>query len=535
MNGVESYTAHIDGKIDRDFEIVSRISRSPKISKATPLQSARLWREKLKAGDAHGLHFVKGEFFRWSENHYVATPDDAMRSAAYRWLSGCVDAASALPIAPNRGFVTDLLDALKGEAFADASSPQWLDGRSSPDPTELVATANGLLHFPTRKLLPSDPNLFATAALPIQFDIAAPEPAHWLQFLDSIWPDDPESISAIQEWMGLCALTSDTRHQKSLLIVGPRRSGKGTILRVFRSLAGDSNVCAPSFASLAAHFGLQSFIDKRIALISDARLSGRTDATAVAENILRITGEDAISVPRKHITDWVGKLPTRFVVATNELPTMADASAALSSRFIILRMTRSFYGAEDHGLDDKLSAELPGILNWALDGLDRLRRRGRLLQPQSGAELVAELEALASPISMFIAEECVVDPRAEGTVAELFHAWRTWCESNGRDHPGTAADFGKKLRASVPALVTTQRRTSDGRSRCYQGIRLRSGSPDPGTGGTGGTSWHACFSSVADVSRNTDSNGKSAFLRVPPVPTASGPQCTPDEYRKVRG
>ena len=80
----------------------------------------------------------------------------------------------------------------------------------------------------------------------------------------------------------------------------------------------------------------------------------------VDEALLRITGEDAISVERKGIADWVGRLPTRFVLMTNILPGIVDAGGAIASRFIILRFTRSFYGQEDLQLTDKLLDELPG-------------------------------------------------------------------------------------------------------------------------------------------------------------------------------
>jgi putative DNA primase/helicase len=61
---------------------------------------------------------------------------------------------------------------------------------------------------------------------------------------------------------------------------------------------------------------------------------------------------------------------------TNELPRFSDSSGALAGRFVILRMTESFYGKEDTGLTQRLLAELPGILNWAIEGWHRLRERG---------------------------------------------------------------------------------------------------------------------------------------------------------------
>ena len=100
------------------------------------------------------------------------------------------------------------------------------------------------------------------------------------------------------------------------------------------------------------------------------------------ERILAITGEDALTIDRKHRDQWNGYLETRFVLLTNELPRLTDASGALASRFITLILTESFYGREDLGLTDKLTSELPGILNWALKGLDRLQKRGHFVPPK---------------------------------------------------------------------------------------------------------------------------------------------------------
>ena len=99
------------------------------------------------------------------------------------------------------------------------------------------------------------------------------------------------------------------------------------------------------------------------------------------ERLLSITGEDMLTVDRKYREPWSGKLPTRFVILTNELPKFRDSSGAISNRMLILQMTESFLGREDHTLDRRLAAELSGILLWALEGLDRLMRNGRFTVP----------------------------------------------------------------------------------------------------------------------------------------------------------
>lgn len=150
-----------------------------------------------------------------------------------------------------------------------------------------------------------------------------------------------------------------------------------------------------------------------MAFISDARLSGRSDAAVIAERLLSITGEDALTIDQKYLAPRTLQLLTRLVLMTNEMPKLSDASGALANRWIILRLTESFLGREDTGLTDKLMVELPGILLWAIEGLRRLRARGHFVQPTAGQEAIDELMELSSPITSFVREWCVVDHRVQ--------------------------------------------------------------------------------------------------------------------------
>ena len=98
----------------------------------------------------------------------------------------------------------------------------------------------------------------------------------------------------------------------------------------------------------------------------------------VVERLLTISGEDAVSIDRKYMSAVTMKLPTRFMFLTNEFPRFSDASGALAGRFVILRLIESFYGRE-HGLTKRLLNELPGILNWAIEGWKRLHERGHFV------------------------------------------------------------------------------------------------------------------------------------------------------------
>src|SRR6185369_16875577 len=136
----------------------------------------------------------------------------------------------------------------------------------------------------------------------------------------------------------------DTSQQKILMIVGPKRAGKGTIGRILTAVLGSANVAAPTLGGLANNFGVAPLLGKPVALISDARFSGRSSEQAiVVERLLSISGEDMLTIDRKNREPLTVKLPTRFTILTNELSRLTDASAALPSRLLVLQLTRSWY------------------------------------------------------------------------------------------------------------------------------------------------------------------------------------------------
>jgi putative DNA primase/helicase len=167
------------------------------------------------------------------------------------------------------------------------------------------------------------------------------------------------------------------------------------------------------------------------------------------------------------------KLPTRFMFMTNELPRFGDASNALTGRFLILQMTKSFYGSEDKNLTEKLLADLPGILNWAIDGWKRLRERGHFIQPAAAEDAIRELEDLSSPVGAFVRDCCEMIPGARTYVNDMYDAYKAYIEGEGWHTPATKAVFGRDLIAAVPGL---HRRRNKHVGYFYDGISIKGGS-----------------------------------------------------------
>lgn len=449
-------------------------------SPGEPMANARTFvAEVYTSPDGHPRLLSVGDtFYRYDGTAWRDVPPHEMSAALYRAFEHARyvnEEGQEKRFQPTRAKVANVEDALRAVCLrpVPASVPAWLaDAPNDPPAGEIIPCTNGLLHWPTRRLLEHTPRLFAHHSVDLTYDPAAPIPTRWLGFLAELFPDDPEAVQAVQEMLGYL-LSGDLTLHKMFLIVGPRRSGKGTIARVATELLGRHHVAGPTLASLTGNFGLQPLIGKSTAIVSDARLSSKVNQDALAERLLAISGEDRMTVDRKYREPWHGTLPTRFVVLSNELPRLADASGALSSRFVVVTMTRSFYGREDPHLTAALLAELPGILNWALDGLDRLRTRGRFSTPKSSADAVRELEDLGSPVGAFLRDRCAVEPGASVAVAALYEKWTAWCRTQGRDHAGTVATLGRDVRAAVPGLIVSQPRVGGKQVRHYEGLRLK--------------------------------------------------------------
>lgn len=460
-------TRYAQRQVARATEAVAK--DPPILSSGTPLNSARLFVLRRRPTLMH----YNDDWLAFDDVAYAELEDATIKSEAYDFLAGALEKDK--PFHPTKAKVANVVDALQAAAHRPRDTfapPCWLEG-DGPPPLEIVACRNGLLHLPTGELLPATPRFFTRNALAFGYVPKAPRPERWFAFLEELWPGERDVVATLGEVFGY-VLIPDTAQQKIFMLVGPPRSGKGTIARVLTELVGVNNACAPTLKGIGGEFGLQPLIGKQLAIVSDLRLGAKTDQAAVAENLLRISGEDMVTANRKYKKAWSGRLAVRFLIMTNEMPRFADASGALANRFVPLMMRRSFLGKEDPSLIHKLLPELPGVLNWAVDGWRRLRERGHFELPGSSRGAIEHLADLASPEAAFMRDECELVSGALLPKEELYRAWNTWCERHGVNFPGTLEMFSARLfAASNGAVDATRVREGDLRVPCYRGIRLR--------------------------------------------------------------
>jgi putative DNA primase/helicase len=424
-------------------------------------------------GGSLTLRHWRGGWWAWQGSHWLEVENRTVRGLLYNFTEHAVYFTDdgVAPWAPNRRKIGDLLEALSAVCILPdhRDQPCWLDDRETGT---IVAVANGLLDIERRQLLPHTPLFFNQTSVPFEYNASALKPKRWLSFLAVVWPNEPEAIDVLAEWFGY-VISGLLNLHKILLMVGPTRGGKGVIARILMDLVGRQNTAGPTLHSLGGDFGLAPLIGKPLAVISDARFVGK-NSNVVVERLLSISGEDTLTVNIKYKEQWTGKLPCRLHVISNELPKLGDASTAIVGRIVLLLTSRSWLRCEDYTLEKDLRAELPGILNWALDGLERLTITNTFTRLPSAEEAIITMRDLASPVGAFAREKCEIGADKEVATDTLYAAYKAWADDNGHSK-ATKQTFGRDLRAAVPAVRRTRPRDGTERPYIYAGIALRSG------------------------------------------------------------
>jgi P4 family phage/plasmid primase-like protien len=438
----------------------------------------------------HLLHY-RDDFMDFAGGAYRIVDDGVMNADMWTFLdkanawrkvgTGKAVVDMLMPFRPDRTSVAETIAALKSVVHLnpDTEAPCWLDGRKGLAPNELISFPNGMLDLRDNKFYPADPAFFTTAALGFDYvtrEEAAPKHTEWLKFLDSIYegPDRENEIRALQEMFGYL-LTSDTSQEKAFLFLGPKRSGKGTMLGMMQKLIPRTAIAGPALKSLGTNFGLAPLIGKQIAIIDDLRVGSPKDQDVLIENLLKITGRGYFTIDRKFKSSWSGSLPVKLVLVSNVMPKLGDDSAALASRLIISTTQVSFYGKENPRLlEDLLAPELLGIFHWALEGLLRLRKRGHFEETKASKEAGERLANLGSPARAFIAERCKIERDASIPKRKLYEVWREYARENDL-FTGTMEKFCEALYSAAGGVVKSGKLGKDGeRVPSCIGIRLRS-------------------------------------------------------------
>jgi putative DNA primase/helicase len=457
-------------------------------SKPSTLAQSYLNRYHRMAG-RYILRYYRGQWFRYNGTRYEEVEEESeIRGPMYRWADdkkiihrNTNGEETIKPLECHRNTVNDIRDAMYDPCSIGAKSsvPCWINEADGPNPEDLIVFTNGILWLSkylegapeSEYMLDATPDFFTMFALPFAFDPTAQCPT-FRRWLRMTLADDPDKPRLLREWAGYC-LTPDTSMHKMMLFRGPPRSGKSTALDVLQAIVGYDQCVSTSFGALTSNFGLQPLVGTQLAVMGDARLPAKADNMRALEVLLNIVGGDVQQIDRKFLPPLKHhKLKTKFTISTNSLPELPDHSGALESRLNILDFNKSFIGKEDWRMREKLVAEAPGIVVWALEGLRRLRNQDRFTLPESSKESLREFRATTSPTAAFVEECCEEDPQHETPKRELFDAWLAWSGERGI-RPVGLSRFLERLKANSSYARSHTYMQNGNKHNVFQGIKLQ--------------------------------------------------------------
>jgi putative DNA primase/helicase len=308
---------------------------------------------------------------------------------------------------------------------------------------------NGTLDLDTLELREHSRGDLLTYCMPFDYDPAARAPIWIDEYLANVFvyenttETDHTLIALVQELLGY-SLTNDTSLEAMVWLYGDGGNGKTVIIEVLRALLGPL-ATSVDFQHLGSpgNYDLSSLVGMRVAFSTESERGG-----TVAEGyIKRVVSGETIKARPIYGSPFEFKSTSKVWWAMNDKPIIKSTSSSMWRRLKLIPFNRVFEGSEkDPQLRDKLMYELPGILNWALEGLQRLwANGGQFTYSYAAEEFLREYEEESNPVKQWIKERTI--PASEPmTSARLLYAdYAEWCKDSGRQ-AFNETNFGKELK-----------------------------------------------------------------------------------------
>lgn len=375
-----------------------------------------------------------------------------------------------------RALVSDVIASLRGRCQLDDGTEldTWLTPDGGP---RVLAVANGLLDLDRRELIPHTPDWFSCTVLPVRFDPTAPKPEKWIQFLAEVTEGDAERQSVIQEVFGAC-LDRSAPGKWFAMLVGSGDNGKSVVLHVLGLLLGKRNCASVGLGALThSNFAAFQLFGKLANVVGDQGFLESADEG----KLKTLTGGDLMMFEQKGRDPFSAVNRAKLVFACNTLPTFGDKSEAVWNRLQAVSFTYTVPADRKNPAlltDGYWAEELPGILNWSLDGLQRFRsNRGRFTRSAVCEAVKHEHRQDSNPARRFLLETYEFTNR-EGDlvpVGHLYDEYRAWAPAEGCNKLLTRNKFGKEVDAAFPGVEKAKTcRVGEESTRCRVGLKKRS-------------------------------------------------------------
>jgi putative DNA primase/helicase len=312
----------------------------------------------------------------------------------------------------------------------------------------LFNVQNGTIDLSTGKLLKHKKTDYITKISPVEFDRRARAP-RWLQFLNEIFAGDKALIGFIQRAVGY-TLTGDIREHVLFFCYGQGRNGKSTFLEALRELMASYSIQSDfsTFQSTRNEGPRHDLARMRGARMVSA-IEARGDRSFDETVLKQMTGGDTVTARNLYESSFEFKPQFKLWLAANHLPLVREQTEAFWSRILMIPFTVVIPAHKrKKNLSRQLIKELPGILNWALEGCAEWKKNG-LMAPDTVRKAISDYKDEYDIVGEYFKERCKLDMSEWTSRSALYQSFVDWWQETRGRNPLSHTAFNRLLSERV--------------------------------------------------------------------------------------
>ena len=423
------------------------------------------------------LRHYQDDFYIYDDGRYLKIADSDIKAKIMKWVHSHREHWSKA----KKNFQTEIFVQIQAICYLDGSYtiPCWI---TNPRPVgNILVLKNGMIDLDQFingdevTLIAHSKDFFCLSRLPFDFEPTARKPSIFLDYLSRVQPDNHVQ-NLLQEWLGY-NLVFDTTLERFMFFIGEGANGKSVFLLLMRLILGKENISSVDLEGFkpTSRFALANTCGKLANIVGDLN-----EIDKVAEGVLKqyVSGED-MQVERKYKQPFTMKPTARLSYSMNTLPRFCDRSEGVWRRLLLVPWNTTIPEAERnrdflkelYWID---SGELTGILNWALQGLMRLRVMGDFTKADIVSESVEEFKMESNPTKSFLIENLEERNGLVLSTTTLYYAYQNGMKSGGH-YPLSAAQFTREVKRTFKTAQVTPNAVSQGggiRARNWLNLRL---------------------------------------------------------------
>lgn len=324
-----------------------------------------------------------------------------------------------------------------------------------------INVMNGRLRLIDGELEDFSPDYYDFQRLPVVYDPDASSEI-LIQTIQKVFCYDQEVIDLFYEVVGYSLMRS-SKFRKMLILVGEGRNGKSSVLNLMKRFLGYENVSTLSIQELGDKFLTAELADKL------ANIGDDVDSLVITKTgvLKKLASGESMTIQRKNEQPFQFRNYAKLWFSANELPRIADKSEGIYSRLLILPFNAVFNPKDedfDPEIESKLTSDesLSTLLNLAIEGLQRLRARGRFNEPVSVQDALVVFKTENSSVLSWIADENIVrEDIIEQSVQQLYGLYKSWGTGSGVTKKVSKITFGKEIRRHFNVETKTLRKRGE--------------------------------------------------------------------------